>query len=103
MGASINYPDGTTLVSSALTIAQMNTIIQQLTLGMLGQAVTPTSSLVRIEWPTAGAPFQEVSDDVCYLRCVPKDDPYNRIRERFNLSAADPNLEEQWNYTRAWA
>ena len=43
-----------------------------------------------------------VTDDICYLSCVPTDDPYDRIRDRTNLSAADPNLEEQWNYTRAW-
>lgn len=102
MGQSTTYPDGSVLTSSALTIAQINAIIQPLTLGMLGLAVSSTSSAVRIQWPTAGAPFQDITDDVCYLACVPTDDPYDRIRDRANLSAADPNLEEQWNYTRAW-
>ena len=102
MGASINYPDGSTLTSSALTIAQINAIIQPATLGMLGMGGDSTSAAVRIEWPTQGAPFQQVGDDVCYIRCVTRDDPYNRIRDRANLAAEDPNLEEQWNYTRAW-
>lgn len=103
MGASRTYPDGSTLVSSALTIAQINAILQPLTQGMLGQTVDPASSLVRIEWPTQGAPFQDVADDVCYLRCTPKDDPYNRIRDRFNLVDDASHLTERWNYTRAWA
>lgn len=102
MGRSITYPDGSVLTSSALTLPQMNTTIQQLTLGMLGQEVTSTNPFVRVSWPTQGAPFQNNQDDVCYLRCVLKDDPYDKIRDRFNLSAADPNLQEQWNYTRVW-
>lgn len=103
MGQSTTYPDGSVLTSSALTIAQINAIMQPLTLGMLGLAASSTSSAVRIQWPTQGAPFQDVADDVCYLACVPMDDPYDRIRDRANLPASDPNLEEQWNYTRAWS
>ena len=103
MGMPVTYPDGTTLTSSALTIAQIGAILQPLTLGMLGLPVIPTSSLVRLQWPTQGAPFSDIGDDVCYLACVPKDDPYDRIRDRTNESAADPNLEEVWNYTRAWS
>lgn len=102
MGANITYPDGSVLTSSALTIAQANTIMQQLSLGMIGQTVSSTNSAVRIQWPTAGAPFSDVSDDVCYLKCVPVSDPYDRIRDRFNLTDDASHLEEQWNYTRAW-
>lgn len=103
MGQTTTYPDGSALVSSALTIAQINAIMVPTTLQMLGLANSPTSPLVRVQWPTEGAPFGSVGDDICYLACVPTDDPYNRIRDRANLSTADPNLEEQWNFTRAWS
>jgi len=103
MGASITYPDGSVLTSSALTIAQINAIMQPLTCGMIGVADPTTTSRVRIEWPTVGAPFQEATEDICYLRCVPKDDPYDKIRDVFNLPLNDTDLNEQWNYTRAWS
>lgn len=104
MGRQIDYPDGSTLVSSALTLAQIGVILQPLTIGMLG-AVVPspnTSPLVRLEWATQGQPFQPANEDVCYLRAVPLASPYANIRERTNLAAPDPNLNEQWNFTRVW-
>lgn len=106
MGASVTYPDGSTLVSSALTIAQINALMVPLTLSALGfasTAVDPNSGQVRIKWPTLGAPFPKVTEDVCFLACVPKDDPYNRIRDRANLPGPSGELIEQWNYTRAWS
>lgn len=103
MGSSITYPDGYTLTSTALTLDQINTLLQPMTLAMMGQDVDPNSGLVRIEWPSEGAPFATRNEDVCYLRCVPKDDPYNRIRDRSTISFQNITLTEQWNYTRAWA
>lgn len=103
MGQNTPYPDGTTLTSTALTVAQINALMVPLTMGMLGFAADTSSPLVRIEWPSQGAPYQDIADDVCYIRCVPKDDPYDRIRDRANVAAVDPNIEEIWNYTRAWA
>jgi hypothetical protein len=119
--STTNYPDGTSLVSDALTLTEMNAIIQELTQGMLGQVVSPTASLVRISWPTEGAPFQEATDDVTYIRCILKDDPYDKIRDKFNWGpegwgsgqfgkqppwggtlSGVPALTEQWNYTRVW-
>lgn len=102
MGMNISYPDGSTLTSTALTVAQINLILQQLSLGMMGQTVNPTNDFVRIAWPTEGAPFSDVSEDICYLSCVPRDHSYDKIRDRSNESASDPNLEEIWTYTRVW-
>lgn len=102
MGSSITYPDGSVLTSSALTLAQINALMQPLTQGMLGQAADPNSGLVRIDWPSEGAPFPRRTEDICFLRCVPKDDPYNRIRDRAGVPGTEPNLTEVWNYTRAW-
>lgn len=122
MGASVQYPDGSTLNSSALTLQQINTIMHPLTLGMLGLLVVNNSAKVRIEYPTEGAPFGDVSDDVCYIRCMIKDDPYDKIRDKYYwpqtgkgygqgpygqmpYGEGDPNttIAEQWNYTRVWA
>lgn len=103
MSTTTTYPNGQVLTSSALTLAQINDIIQQLSLGMMGKAVSDSNDFVRIAWPTQGAPFiDDATVDICYLKCVPVDDPYDKIRDRTNEAADDPNLEEQWSYTRVW-
>lgn len=102
MGVNRTYPDGSVLTSTALTLEAINTILVTLTQGMLGQTPDPESSLVRVQWPTEGAPFQDINDDICYLRCVPVDSPYDRIRDRVNVPNNDETLEEIWTYTRAW-
>ncbi len=89
MGSSKTYPDGATLTSSAITQTQMGTIMMPLTLGMLGLTINPDSPLVRIFWPTEGAPSQQITDDICYLRFTLKDDPYDKIRDRFFYPIGD--------------
>src|SRR5271157_5815598 len=105
MGASFTYPDGSVLTSTALTLAQMNAMLQPLVCGMIGIMNPDSTQLVLIQYPTQGAPFQDVRDDILYINCRPKDDPYDRIRDRANLPVpGNPILiEEQWNYTRVWA
>ena len=123
MGSAITYPDGTELLSSALTLAQINAILWAQTMGALGyvtpgQPADPTSSKVRTQWPTTGAPFQQVTDDVCYVSCLLVDEPYDKIRDVGPLSpvgwgqdgwgnswggtAEGPQFTEQWSYTRVW-
>lgn len=122
--ATITYPDGTELSSSALTLAQINQILWIDTMGMLGY-VTPgqppdnTFPKVRIQWPTTGAPFQQITDDVCYIACLLLDEPYDKIRDRSTLppqgwgqggwgntpwggTAENTAYTEQWSYTRVW-
>jgi len=103
MGTVTQYANGQTLTSSALTLAQINTLIQQWTLGALGLPIDSASSQVRIEWQTQGAPFQNASDDVCYLRCVPKDEDYNKVRYESAIGSGSTTVSEQWNYTRVWS
>lgn len=121
MGNSVTYPDGTTLVSSALTVQQIGVVLQPISLGMLGLPIAADSSNVRLEWPTQGQPFvTSPTVDVCFLRCVTKDDPYDKIRDRFSWGpngwgdgqfgrepfggtlSGNPALTEQWTYTRVW-
>jgi hypothetical protein len=92
MGKTTAYPDGSSLVSSALTLAQINAIIQPLTMSLLGYAPDPTASFVRVEYPTLGAPFQEVTEDICYLSCMLADDPYDKIRDKAIFGAGAGGL-----------
>jgi hypothetical protein len=105
MGQNFTYPDGSTLTSSALTLQQISAMLQPIVCGMLGVTDPSSTSMVRISYPTQGAPFQDVADDVVYINCKPKDDPYDRIRDRASFSDPDNPIlnEERWNYTRAWA
>jgi len=121
MGISITYPDGTTLVSSAWTLQQIEGIVQPLVCGMLGIGDSVNTSLVRVKYPVQGQPYQQITDDICYITCLPREDPYTRIRDKFNWGpngwgdeqfgqepyggtlSGDPALTEQWNYTNAWA
>jgi hypothetical protein len=122
LGQSVTYPDSSILTSSALTLQQINMVFQPLICGMLGVPSPQDTSLVRVMYPTQGAPFIDgPGDDVCFFRCMPREDPYTRIRDRFNWGPqgwgdnlfglepyggalnGNPALTEQWNYTNAWA
>lgn len=119
MGAPTTYPDGSVLVSSALTLADVNAIWQPLVLQMLGLADSATDAPVRIEYPTQGAPFQNAAEDVVYLSAMVKDDPYDKIRDEYNWipegfgqgqagkqpfggTTDDPTISIQTNFTRVW-
>ena len=53
MPTSTSYPNGQVLVSTALTVDQINKIIQPLTCGMIG--VNPADfSVVRVDWQSEG-------------------------------------------------
>ena len=110
MGTSTPYPNGQTLVSSALTVSQMNALLQSLTCAMIGLPL-PSSGLpagyarVRIDWPQEGQPFTTTpNQDGCFLACVPHDVDYTRVRNR-TVSGAGTELSpltETWTYTRGW-
>lgn len=102
MGQRTTYPDDSVLTSDALTVDEIGAILQPLTLGMLGLPVSPTSSLVRLDWPTEGAPVQATpGDDICFLACLLQaDEPYSKLRDR-TAGAGSPQTET-WNYTRGW-
>lgn len=100
------YPNGQSLISDALTLPEINTLIQALTYGMLGlPANNPQNAqLVRIDWPIEGQPFGNNNQDICYIRCllVPEN-PYSRIRDMaIYQENPEATLYETWNYTRVW-
>lgn len=93
------YPNGQVLTSTALTVKQINAIIQTLTCGVLG-INPPDYGLVRVSWQTEGQPFENVDRDVCYVSCVPQDVEYSRVRDRV-FSGTGP-VVENWLYTKGW-
>lgn len=101
MGQTVNYPNGQTLVSTALTVPQINILTQALTCGMLG--INPVDpSQVRVDWQPQGQPDVALpSQDICYVTCVTEDVPYSRVRDH-TFSAGDSLANETWVYTRGW-
>jgi hypothetical protein len=100
MSTTTNYPNGQSLVSSALTIQQINIIIQTLTCGMLG-INPPDPAQVRVDWQAQGQPDVALpSQDSCYISCVPENVDYRLVRDRI-LTGTGP-VTENWNYTRGW-
>lgn len=98
--ASVTYPNGQVLTSTALTPTQMNDIIQPLTCGMLG-INPPNFNQVRVDWQTQGQPFvPRPGQDVCFFSCVPESVDYSKVRDR-SFSGTGP-VTETWVYTRGW-
>lgn len=100
MPTSTTYPNGQTLVSTALTPQGITNLLQILTCGMLG-IVPPDFEKVKVEWQTQGQPFQDVTFDGCYVKCTPVDVEYSRIRDLVLTQSGDV-LTENWTYTRGW-
>ncbi len=100
--SSVTYPNGQVLTSTALTVQQINIIIQQLTCGMLG--INPVDpSKVRVSWQSQGQPDVALpNEDSCYVTCVLHDVEYSRIRDRTALGDFTAPVEETWVYTRGW-
>jgi hypothetical protein len=86
MGRTTNYPDGSSLISSAYTPSPnggtIGTFLFPIILGMIGAPIDTNSPLVRFAWPTLGAPHQDIFDDILYVSCLIKDEPYDKIREQ---------------------
>jgi hypothetical protein len=104
MGTSTPYPNGQVLISDALTVSQINDIIQTLTCGMIG-INPPDPSQVRVDWQTQGQPYKNVGTDVCFIACTLKPNPYTQVRDvqlTQTGSGDDVVLSENWGYTRVW-
>ena len=96
------YPNGQTLRSTALTVPQMNIIMQAWTLAALGVNPPTDFSRVRCDWPTEGQPYAETpQQDVCFVQCATRDSEYSRVRDQA-LTTIDTTLTELWAYTRGW-
>jgi hypothetical protein len=97
------YPNGASLTSTALTVSQVNQLFQNWTCAAIG-VNPPDYSLVRVDWPTEGQPFVDATDNVCFLRAVIEDDPYDKLRDQArNQVAAPAPVTYTWTYTRVWS
>lgn len=93
----INFPNGQTLTSSALTTQQVEIIFQIWTSSAFGYN-PPDPERVRINWQVQGQPFDHLpNDDVAYIAATLKDDNYTKVRNRQNVGTI-----ETWTYTRNW-
>lgn len=94
------YPNGQVLSSTALTVNQINILVQALTCGMIG--INPTDpSQVRVDWPQQGQPDVALpTQDSCFISCITEDVEYSRVRDH-TLSGDGP-VTETWVYTRGW-
>lgn len=98
--STTTFPNGQTLTSTALTVQQINAVIQPLTCGALG-VNPPDYAQVRIDWQSQGQPFIDLPNkDICFLSCIPQDVEYSRVRDQA-LSGTGP-VTETWTYTRGW-
>lgn len=105
MGQSKTYANGQVLVSSALELSAINTVIYSLTLGMLGLPVVDNSALVRIEYAKEGQPFIPSPDvDTCFVRCMTQDGGYDKLRDVIEIVDPDDELKDKSDqrYTREW-
>lgn len=97
--STINYPNGQTLTSTALSDKQVTKIVQGVTLSSLG---TADPSLCRYSWPANGQPDWLNSADIVFLRCTQTDGSYNRVRNLLNAAGAPNFVLANWQYTRIW-
>jgi hypothetical protein len=90
------------MIDTALTLAQLNTLFQTLTMTLLGldPSAPDSAKKVRIAWQQCGAPAWKITDDMVSVRCLEADDPYNRQREVENSRIDDVTLNQATSYTR---
>lgn len=107
MPTTTTLPNGQVLTSSALTSGEISILFQQLTAQMLG--LNPSGpndaaySQVLIDWPTQGQPWPGgVGQDICALRCVQVDDPYDKTRDFLIQPLDGYDVQQMVGYTRCW-
>lgn len=85
-----------------LTIAQLNSIFWTATVQMLGldPTATATQSSVRQSWATDGAPAWEIDETITFIKVLPADDDYNKIRDMTWTEIDDATMNQAMSYTR---
>ena len=87
----------------ALVPTQTEALLQSATMLTLG--IDPTQDplayqKVRTSWP--GPPTWAITDDVCFVRAVPEDDEYDRVRDVEVRNIDGASLQTTTTYTRVW-
>jgi hypothetical protein len=91
-----------------LTLAELEQLFANLTITMLNIDFDPTAestsenSPVRISWPTDGAPAWQITDDVNFVRVIPVDNDYDKIRDVSYSYLSDSSLNKATSRTRVF-
>jgi hypothetical protein len=101
------------MATAPLVPAQIEATFQAITLslglqlsyappGSIGADPPPSQNYygVRIGWEQEGQPFQQITEDIAYLRCYEVDDQYNRVRDL--IYSTNLPYTETWKFTRVW-
>jgi hypothetical protein len=99
------FPNGTSLVSSALTPDSLATIIQAIVAQILGfdPVINPNGafSAVRVSWPVDGQPAWGIDEDVCFVRATQQDNAFSRSRDE-TFTPGTPSIPVAMGYTQTW-
>lgn len=100
------FPNGQTLISSALTPAGINAIFQPLLAQILGidpvQNPDQAYDAVRISWPTGGQLGWAITDDICFIRATADDDAFSQVRDEIYQPKDSTSLTKQMGFTQTW-
>lgn len=107
---TVTYPNGSSLVSSALTPEQVQIAFQTITAQMLGYnpqgPADPAYARVRVEWIQDGQPGFKIDEDNCFIRAIERDESYGKIFDSpYLANPADPSAEtclQTIQYQRTW-
>lgn len=99
------FPNGQVLTSSALTDNSMFALLQPLTCGMIGLAVSDPANnyMVRKAWQTAGAPAWKIDENIILIQCTPKSNWYDKVRDVVTTKNSDISVISNIEYTRVWS
>ena len=103
------FPNGDTLVSSALNPDALATLLQSLVAQILGfdpedpDQQSAAFSSVRVSWPEQGQPAWEIGEDVCFVRAATEDEPYSRVRDGLWGVNDSETLTKHMAFTQVWS
>jgi hypothetical protein len=99
-----NFPDGSSLVSSALTVDQLFSILQPVLTGALGIQFTDplAQSTIRKAWQTGGAPAFGITDNIVSVQLTEEENEYDKIRDVSYQNNDQTTLNKTYSYTRVW-
>ena len=102
------FPNGDSLISSALNPDSLAILFQALVAQIFGfdprdPAQQPVAfSSVRVGWPEQGQPALQIGEDVCIIRAAPEDDPYSRVRDGLWGVNNSESLTKRMAFTQVW-
>ena len=98
-----NWPDGSSLSSTALSAGVASQVMQALTALALGITGAPNQQeQVRVAWQVQGQPFQDVTTDICYVFLTERGGDYDRMRSEVRGKQSGTTIPLVQYYTRIW-